>query len=192
MLSVMGFAEETYNSLYAIHDYYPFALEDEGRLAPTAVELVDRLAISVAVRRFPSMGSADSRSLQSIVMLFAIDSFVRMRHFVRRTMLFLFGVSVGMYGENSCNVFMLLFMVLWFPVSVSLCMRVVLMLWHAFLFLGLRSFPRFFLFIWWSTAYFNCKYILLLFLTRITSNKEVESTKQNERKTIGRKKHSQA
>jgi hypothetical protein len=85
MPSLMGFVEETYNSLHSIYDYYPFALEDEGRLATMAAELVARLAISVAVRRLPSMGSVDSRSLRSIVMLFAIDSFVRMRHFVCRT-----------------------------------------------------------------------------------------------------------
>ena len=52
-------------------------MEDGGRLAPMAAELVDRLAILVAVRRFPGMGVADSRSLRS-------DSYVRMQHFVRR------------------------------------------------------------------------------------------------------------
>jgi hypothetical protein len=46
----------------SIHDYYPFAMEDGGWLAPMAAELVDRLAILVAVRCFPSMGAADSRS----------------------------------------------------------------------------------------------------------------------------------
>jgi hypothetical protein len=35
-------------------------------------------------------------------------------------------------------------MVLWVPISATLCRRAVLMLWHAFLFLGLRLFPRFF------------------------------------------------
>jgi hypothetical protein len=53
------------------------AMEDGGRLAPMAAELVDRLAILVAVRRFPGMGAADSRSL-------LIDSYVNMQHFVRR------------------------------------------------------------------------------------------------------------
>jgi hypothetical protein len=43
-----------------------------------AAELVDRLAILVDVRRFPSMGAADSRSLR-------YDSYVRMQHFVRRS-----------------------------------------------------------------------------------------------------------
>jgi hypothetical protein len=41
-------------------------------------ELVDGLAILVAVRRFLGMGAADSRSLRS-------DSYVRMQHFVRQT-----------------------------------------------------------------------------------------------------------
>jgi hypothetical protein len=64
-------------SVQSIHDYYPFAMEDGDRLAPMAAELVDRLAISVAVRRFPGMGAADSRSLR-------FDSYIRMQHFVRR------------------------------------------------------------------------------------------------------------
>jgi NAD-specific glutamate dehydrogenase len=43
-----------------------------------AVELVDRLAILVTVRRFPVMGAPDSRSLR-------FDIYVRMQHFVRRS-----------------------------------------------------------------------------------------------------------
>jgi hypothetical protein len=65
-------------SVKSIHDYYPFAMEDWGRLAPMAAELVDCLAILVAVRRFLGMGAADSRSLRS-------NSYVRMQHFVRRS-----------------------------------------------------------------------------------------------------------
>jgi hypothetical protein len=38
-------------SVQSAHDYYPFAMEDGGRLAPMAAELVDRLAILVAIRR---------------------------------------------------------------------------------------------------------------------------------------------
>jgi hypothetical protein len=64
-------------SVQPIHDYYPFAMGDGGRLAPMAVELVDRLAILVVVRRFSGMGATDSRSLRS-------DSYVCMQHFVRR------------------------------------------------------------------------------------------------------------
>jgi hypothetical protein len=48
-------------------------MEDGGRLA---AELVARLAILVAIRRFPGMGAVDSRSLRS-------DGYVRMQHFVR-------------------------------------------------------------------------------------------------------------
>jgi hypothetical protein len=62
----------------SIHDYYPFAMEDGGRLAPMAAKLVDRMAILVAVRRFSGMGAADSRSLR-------YDSYVRMQHFVRQS-----------------------------------------------------------------------------------------------------------
>jgi hypothetical protein len=34
-------------------------------------------------------------------------------------------------------------MVLWVPISATLCRRAVLTLWHAFLFLGLRVIPLF-------------------------------------------------
>jgi hypothetical protein len=64
-------------SVQSIHDDYPFAMEDGGRLAPMVAELVDRLAILVAVRRFHGMGAADSRSLRS-------DDYVRMQHIVRQ------------------------------------------------------------------------------------------------------------
>jgi hypothetical protein len=57
------------------YDYYTFALEDEGRLAPMAAELVDCLEILVAASRFLGMGVADSHSLR----------FVRMQHFVVRS-----------------------------------------------------------------------------------------------------------
>jgi hypothetical protein len=52
-----------------------------------------------------------------------------------------------MCGESSCNAFLLLFMVLWVPITAMLCGRAVLMLWLAFLFLGLRFFPLFFFFL---------------------------------------------
>jgi hypothetical protein len=65
-------------AVHAVNDYYPFAQEDGGRLTSMAVELVDRLAILVGVRRFIGMGAADSRSLRS-------DGCVRMQHFVRRS-----------------------------------------------------------------------------------------------------------
>jgi hypothetical protein len=65
-------------SVQSIHDYYPFTMEGGGRLAHMAVELVGRLAILVAVLRFPGMDAADSQSLRC-------DCYVRMQHFVRRT-----------------------------------------------------------------------------------------------------------
>jgi hypothetical protein len=43
------------------------SLEDGGRLAPMAAELVDRIAILVAFRRFPPMGAAESRPLRSAI-----------------------------------------------------------------------------------------------------------------------------
>jgi hypothetical protein len=58
-------------------------------------------------------------------------------------LLFRFGVFRGMCDVNSCNAFLLLFMALWAPTSATLGRRAVLMLWHAFLFLGLRFFPLF-------------------------------------------------
>jgi hypothetical protein len=56
-----------------------------------------------------------------------------------------------MCGESSCNVFLLLFMALWVPFSAMLYRRALLMLWHAFLFLGLNKFFWSFLlcFAWW-------------------------------------------
>jgi hypothetical protein len=65
-------------SVQSIHDYYPFAVEDGGRLAPMAAELVDRMAILVAILRFPFMGAADFCSLRFI-------NHARMQHFARRT-----------------------------------------------------------------------------------------------------------
>jgi hypothetical protein len=105
-----------------------------------AAELVDRMAILVAVRRFLGMGATDSRSLRFVC-------YVRMQHFVRRTTFVAFRRFGGMCGENSCNVFLPLFMVHVVPISAMLCRGAVLMLWHAFLFLGLRVFSPFFLLI---------------------------------------------
>jgi hypothetical protein len=63
-------------SVQSVHDYYPFAMEDGGRLAPMALELVNRVAILVVVRRILGMGVVDSRSLRC-------DNYVRLQHFVR-------------------------------------------------------------------------------------------------------------
>jgi hypothetical protein len=82
-------------SVQSVHDYYPFAMENGGRLAPMAVELVDRLAILVAVRRFHGMGVADSRSL-----CFDILSICNI--LVVELLLFHFDVFWGMCDTNSC------------------------------------------------------------------------------------------
>jgi hypothetical protein len=65
-------------SIHFGHEYYPFVLVG-GRLAPPmAVDLVDRLAILVALRRFPSMGAADFRSLR-------YEIYAHLKEFVRRS-----------------------------------------------------------------------------------------------------------
>jgi hypothetical protein len=61
-----------------INMHQSIALGDGDRQAPMAVELGDRLANLVAVRRFPGKSGADSRSLR-------FDSDVRMQHFIRRS-----------------------------------------------------------------------------------------------------------
>jgi hypothetical protein len=100
-------------SVQSIHDFYPFAMEDGGRLAPKTAELVDRLAILVPFRRFHGMGIADSCSLRS-------HNYVRMQHFVRRYTYVPIRRFWGMCDMNSCNVFLLLFMALWVPISATL------------------------------------------------------------------------
>jgi hypothetical protein len=102
-----------------------------------AAELVDRLAIwwqfvtSLAwVLLTFVLGAVTVMSVCNI-------SFVELRQF-------LFGVFWGMCGGNSCIVFLLLFLVHWVFVSATLCRRAMLMLWHAFMFLGLRFIPLFF------------------------------------------------
>jgi hypothetical protein len=128
-------------SVQSIHDYYPFAMEDGGMLAPVAAELVDRMAILVVIRRFPCIGVADSRSLRS-------DNYVRMHYFVRRiTYVPIRRFLRGMCDVSSCNVILLmLFMALWVPISATLCRRAVLTLRHAFMLIGLRFPPSFLLF----------------------------------------------
>jgi hypothetical protein len=77
-------------------------------------------------------------------------------------LMFLLGVFGEMCGGSSCDVFMLLFMVLWVPISAMHCRRAVLMLWHAFLFLGLKFFPLFF-FLLGGLCYFFCKNFYFLY-----------------------------
>jgi hypothetical protein len=97
-----------------------------------ATKLIDRLAILVEVRRFRGMGGTESRSLR-------FNSYVRMQHFVRISTYVPFRRFWGDVRENLCNVFLLLFMALWVLTFAMRCRRAVLMLWPAFLFLGLKS-----------------------------------------------------
>jgi hypothetical protein len=118
-------------SVLSVHYYYPFALHDGGRLAHMAVDLVDRLAILVAVHRFPSMGVVDPRSLRS-------HSCVRMQHLVRQSVYVPFQRILGMCGVITFDVFLILLMALWVLIFATLYKRALLMLWHAFMFLGRR------------------------------------------------------
>jgi hypothetical protein len=116
-----------------------------------AAKLVDCVAILVAFRRIPGMSVANSRSLRS-------DIYVCMQHFARRYIHVAFRRFGGMYCENSCNVFLVLFMALWVPIFATLCKRVALRRWHAFLFLGLRPmdfFPPCSFFAWWFPLPFS-------------------------------------
>jgi hypothetical protein len=83
---------------YSLHVYVM-------RLAPMAAELANRLEMLVVARRFPGMGAMDSHSLR-------YDNYVHMYHFVRRSTYVSFRRFWGMCGDNSCNVFLLLFVVL--------------------------------------------------------------------------------
>jgi hypothetical protein len=77
-------------------------------------------------------------------------------------LLFPFDDFWEMCGESSCNVFLLLFVVLWVPIFATLCRRAVLMVWHAFLFLGLRYFPLLFFFRDQSTSAVEQQVVVLL------------------------------
>jgi hypothetical protein len=61
-----------------------------------ADELVGRMAILVAIRRFPGVGVADFRSLR-------FDSYVRLQHFVHPFTFVPLLQFLGMCGENFCN-----------------------------------------------------------------------------------------
>jgi hypothetical protein len=61
-----------------------------------------------------------------------MQDFVRMHHFVRRSIYVPFRRDVwGMCGMNFFTVFVPLCMVLWVPIVAMLCKRAVPMLWHA-------------------------------------------------------------
>jgi len=68
-----------------------------------------------------------------------------------------------MCGDNLCNVVLLLFVIFWVPISATLGKRAVLMLWHAFLFLGLRPVVPFPPCLVVFTA-FSCKNISFFYL----------------------------
>jgi hypothetical protein len=91
-------------SIQSVHDYYPFALEDGGRLSPTAVELFDRLAIMVVVHRIVGMDSAVSCPMRS-------DNSIRMKEVLLN--MFLSARCWGLYVRREvilCNAFVCLFM----------------------------------------------------------------------------------
>jgi hypothetical protein len=125
-------------SVQSIHDYYPFAIENGGRLAPTmAGELVDRpvfwwLFVASLAWVLPTLALCVVTIISVCNMSFG------------ELLMFFFGVSGVMCDVNLCNVFLLLFMVLWLPISATLCRRALQTMWHAFMFLGLRFFPLFF------------------------------------------------
>jgi hypothetical protein len=85
---------------------------------------------------------------------------MKVRILVRSVLLFPFG---GFWGvcENSCNAFLLLFvMILWVPIFAMLCRKAVPMLWHVSLFLGLCGLWGFFLFtLSLSTGGFHCFFL---------------------------------
>jgi hypothetical protein len=67
-----------------------------------------------------------------------------------------------MCGENSCNVLLLLYRVLWVSISVMLlCRRAGLTLWHGFLFLDLLDFFLFSSLCLVVSAAFSCKNLFI-------------------------------
>jgi hypothetical protein len=144
-------------SVQSIHDYYPFAMENGGRLAPMAAEVVDRLAfwwLFVASLAWVLLTlSACALTLMSVYKI----------SFVRRTTYVHFRRFGGMCDVNSCNVFLMLFMALWVPLSATLFRRAVLTLWHAFLLVGLRFFLVFSFCLVAPTA-FSCKKLVMFFI----------------------------
>jgi hypothetical protein len=102
-----------------------------------APELVDRLAVLVAVCRFPGNGANDSRSLRS-------DNDVRMQHFVRQSTHVPFRRFWGDVRREFMQRLSPTLHGTWVPISATLFRRAVLTLWHAFLFLVFSFFPLFF------------------------------------------------
>jgi hypothetical protein len=114
-------------SIRSVHDYYPFAFEDGGQLAPIAVDQVELLAYFL---RFYCMSAAVSRSLRS-------NSYVRIKEFVDLfadlLIVFLSAGSRVMCVESACNIFPWFFTAPCDHIFRMLCMRAALMLLRAFL-----------------------------------------------------------
>jgi hypothetical protein len=134
-------------SIFSVHVYYPFALEDRGRLAPTmAVDLVDCLAILVAARRFPSMGAADSRCLR-------YESFCP--HEGVRTAVYICSLPSISWGRALWGYATPFFIARWVPIFVMPCMRVVEVLLPASLLRGLRLLCMFSFLLYWLIPFLS-------------------------------------
>jgi hypothetical protein len=103
-----------------------------------AVELVERFAILVAV--VASLAWVQRTLVHCVLkgMSAYNISFVDL-------LLFTFEGFLGMCGENSFNVFLMLFMVFWVLIFAMLCRRVVLLQRYAFMFHGLGKTHRFYI-----------------------------------------------
>jgi hypothetical protein len=113
----------------------PFALEVGDRLAPMAAEFVDCLF------RWQFVASSMAWVLLTLVLC---DMSVCIISLHRSTYVPFRRLSGDVRREFLQRLYAALFMVLWVHIFAMLCMRAVLMLWHAFLFLGLRFPPLFF------------------------------------------------
>jgi hypothetical protein len=128
------------------HIYYDFCgrghVRSSGGGDGGTSDLADRLAILVAVRRFPSVGAAVSRSLQS-------ENYAPMKEFAWRSACVPSVDSLGMCVVSSCCAFLRFFMARWAPISVTPCKRMVHL--HAPLLRGLRFIMCTFSFLlcWW-------------------------------------------
>jgi hypothetical protein len=86
-------------SVQSIHDYYPFAMKDGGRLAPMAWLFWWVFVASLAWVLLTLVPCA--LTVMSVCNILFVN-----------LLLFRFGVFGGMCDVNSCNVFLLLFMAL--------------------------------------------------------------------------------
>jgi hypothetical protein len=91
-----------------------------------------------------------------------------------------------MCEENSCNVFLLLFMALWVLISATLFRRAMLVVWHACVFLGLRFFPPFFFFL---VGGLHCFLLVRIFLNPQATKEKGEAKKPKPAERGGRKQH---